>query len=98
MLSAFLLATVLILTWVDNSEDEDGFSVYRSINYAPMEHIANVPANLSTFSEDIARTNYAQQICYEVDAFNENGLSARSNMACKTLPACRQKGGSGRCR
>ena len=64
------------LTWSDNSTNETGFYVERAVSGSnSFARIGNVGADVKTFTDTVARGNYA----YRVQAFNSNGVSAYSN-------------------
>ncbi|MBS3787766.1 fibronectin type III domain-containing protein [Candidatus Bipolaricaulota bacterium] len=71
------------LSWNDNSDNEDGFRIYRNGN-----RVATVGSNTSSYvHEDLTgETRY----CYEVVAYNNSGESESSNRNCsitlKSLP------------
>jgi archaellum component FlaF (FlaF/FlaG flagellin family) len=71
------------LTWLDNSEEEDGFHVERKqgIN-GTFSLIATVGRNVESYSDgNLAdSTTY----CYRLNSFNSGGKSAYSNEACGT--------------
>lgn len=76
-----------ILEWQRNSTDEQGFLIWRnpnSLGQAVFGQIASVGAGVLTYTDlaVVQGTNY----CYEVAAFNVNGSSAFSNVACRTVP------------
>lgn len=72
------------LSWVDNSNDEDGFRIERRLGqtgtFAPTAGSPTV-ANVTT-AVDITPDN--QEYCYRVRAFNLAGSSNFSNIACGT--------------
>jgi glucose/arabinose dehydrogenase len=76
------ISTIAELNWVDNSDNEDGFTIERMENGGVFEIIASVPANI-TFYKDIIeeKTNYQ----YRVNAYNSNDESGYSNTACITV-------------
>ncbi|QSE96464.1 FG-GAP-like repeat-containing protein [Fulvivirga lutea] len=68
------------LTWIDNSDDEEGFIIYKSINNnSNYEPIDSITSNITTYSDaDLTnRTTYF----YTVYAYNVSGRSFRSNEA-----------------
>ena len=73
-------AAQLLLTWTDNSGNEDGFKVERKTGLAGYAQVATVAANDPSFIDPnlVAGTTY----CYRVRAFNAGGDSAYSNEAC----------------
>jgi hypothetical protein len=67
------------LTWVDNSSNETGFKIERSINQSTWTQVATTAANIKTYlnSSLTAGTTYY----YRVRAYNGSGDSAYSNTA-----------------
>jgi hypothetical protein len=77
-LTANAVSSVQIdLRWTDNSNNEDGFKVYRSTDGVNFTTAATLGANTTTFSNSgrTASTTYY----YRVRAFNASGNSAYSN-------------------
>ncbi len=78
-------SSAIELNWLDNSSDENGFEIERSLDGANFESAATVGANTSTFSDtglDPDTTYW-----YRVRAFNTSGSSNYSNTAsASTLP------------
>lgn len=72
------------VTWIDNSTNEDGFRVERSLDGGASWNPAGV-AERGLFS-DPGRTS-EQLVCYRVTAFSTAGESPPSNPACTTPPA-----------
>ena len=64
----------IVLTWVDNSNDETGFHIYRGINGDTPTLLEDVAADAITFT-DVGVT--AGTYKYAVSAFNANGESVR---------------------
>ena len=78
-------ARSISLQWNDNSNNETGFRVYRSLNQITWTLIATTGANVRTYiNTGLARnTTYY----YRVAAFNAVGTSTQSNMAsARTAP------------
>jgi probable HAF family extracellular repeat protein len=74
------------LSWIDNSTNEGGFSVQRSLdNGGSWTEIARSAPNVTTYTDD-GRASEAQ-VCYQVTAFGSAGESAPSNTDCTTPPA-----------
>ncbi|HZJ10707.1 MAG TPA: hypothetical protein VFD39_13490, partial [Trueperaceae bacterium] len=73
---------VIIVTWTDNSTNEDGFRIYRTTMAAlgeeatPSEVIGVAAANKTSFTDD--RVSAGSSYEYEVTAFNGASESARS--------------------
>ena len=82
----FISAATLQLGWVDNSQDEVGFSIERKLSTSGVYSvIATVGANVTTYTDiNLADgTTY----CYRVNAFNSAGYSPYSPEACGTTPS-----------
>jgi len=79
-------SNTVVVTWTDNSANEDGFRVERSpdggTSWAP---VSTTSANVTSLT-DGGRSS-EQQVCYHVIAFNAGGDSPPSNTACTTPPA-----------
>jgi len=69
----------ITLTWNDNSSNEDGFKIERSIDGAAYAEIATVGADTSTYQD--ATVVDSQVYVYRVRAFNAYGYSGYSNTA-----------------
>jgi len=68
------------LTWDDNSDNEDGFAIERSIDEGQTwEEIGRVGVNISTYIDTNVSPGYTYT--YRVFAFNEFGNSGYSNEA-----------------
>jgi probable HAF family extracellular repeat protein len=79
-------STSVTVSWVDNSTNEGGFSVQRSLDAGQSwAQITRTEANVTSYS-DGDRSSDAQA-CYRVLAFNRGGESAPSNTACTAPPA-----------
>jgi hypothetical protein len=72
------------LEWVDNSDNESGFDIERSLDGIAWEQITTVSANVTAFSDTglSADTTYY----YQVRAINDFGVSGYSNIASATTP------------
>ena len=74
------------VTWTDNSANEDGFRVERSLDGgSSWATVSTTVANVTSL-RDGGRTS-EQQVCYRVIAFNAGGESPPSNTDCTTPPA-----------
>ncbi|MDX2305821.1 MAG: T9SS type A sorting domain-containing protein [Microscillaceae bacterium] len=63
----------LELSWTDNSNNEDGFEIWRGLTAGgTFTKIITVPANTTSYT-DITGLNAATQYCYKVRAFNTGG-------------------------
>jgi hypothetical protein len=82
----FATAATLQLSWVDNSPDEDGFSIERKTGAnGAYSVIVRVGANVTTYTD----VNLADgtTYCYRVNAFNSAGYSPYSPEVCGTTPS-----------
>ncbi len=71
-----------LLTWQDNSDNEDGFKVERKTPSIPGDtfgEIGQVAVGVTTYTDTVTD---GQQRCYRVRAFNGAGNSAYTNEAC----------------
>ena len=69
----------MILSWTDNSNNEDGFRIYRSTDDVNYAEIGTTAANINTYADvtGAASTLYY----YRVTAYNSAGSSTFSNTA-----------------
>jgi hypothetical protein len=81
--SSLALGAGLILSWQDNSTNEDGFKIERGVSGSYGE-IASVGPNVKSYTDTglLAGTTY----CYRVRSFNSSGVSSPSNESCATIP------------
>ena len=94
-------AAKLTLTWVDNSNSENGFRIERRIGTSgSYQQYAQVAANALTYTD--SNVSGATAYCYRMTAFNSVGTSGFSNEDCATtladtfaLTASRAGAGSG---
>ena len=68
------------LTWTDNSDNEDGFVIERSVNSASWTTLLTTPANISS-SYDSSSVMIGSTYSYRVYAFNAYTSSVYSNVA-----------------
>jgi hypothetical protein len=74
-----------LLTWKDNSPDEEGFRVERApSDQGPWESVIVRAANTTSHSD--ANRALEQQVCYRVIAF-KGQAGAASNVDCTSFPA-----------
>jgi hypothetical protein len=73
------------LTWTDNSSDEDGFTIQRSLTGLAWTTVATKSANATSHSDTGLDPETSYQ--YRVRAFSSNGESAWSNTATATTAA-----------
>lgn len=67
------------LSWKDNSDNEDGFRIYRKINTGNYSFLSYIPQNTNTYRDknlDIGKT-YSYKVC----SYNYVGISNYSNEA-----------------
>lgn len=69
------------LSWSDASSNEDGFKILRN-----GQQIATVPANATSYTDDLSGQPAGAQFSYSVIAFNVTGDSAASNTQSVTVP------------
>jgi len=79
-LSGTVAGNTVSLAWIDESENEDGFRVYRA--FKPMGRsqpdfnlVATTQANVASFADDVVDSKYL----YYVTAFNAANESGQSN-------------------
>ncbi len=72
-------AAQLTLTWSDNSDNEDGFNIERSLDGTNFAQIGSVAANESNFLDTTVVEN--QVYTYRVNAYNASGVSDYTNTA-----------------
>ena len=79
----FLLsfALAVTLTWVDNSDNEDGFRLYRQMPEGAFVILSTVGADVATVGDPAAEPG----ACYKVAAFDVSGESGPSNTVCLPL-------------
>jgi hypothetical protein len=65
------------LTWTDNSLNEDGFSIERSINGGTFNQIATVGYGQTRFTNTLLNLSLVYR--YRVRAYNDNGFSGYTN-------------------
>lgn len=78
-------SSTIDLSWIDNSQNEDGFTIDRSIDGVTFSIITSVDADATTYTDaglDASTTYY-----YKLSAFNDGGNSATSNIANATTDA-----------
>jgi hypothetical protein len=78
-------AAQLTVTWVDNSNNEDGFELERRTGTAGVFNVLTSVAQGTTMYVDGAVTS-GTTYCYRVRAYNTVGDSAYSNEACAMAP------------
>jgi len=78
LLTSIGLSQSLTLTWTDNSSNEDGFGVERSLDGTNFsEIIGDLPTNTETYED--SNISYDTTYWYRVYAFNDVGNSGFSN-------------------
>lgn len=75
----------LTLTWTDNSANEDGFRIERSIDGEEFVEIGTVAADIISYTD--VNLQPGRTYAYRVRAYNDAGASEYSNTATRTLPA-----------
>jgi fibronectin type 3 domain-containing protein len=87
LIATAISQTRIDLEWTDNSDDETGFRIERSLNGTSLwMHIATVDADETSYSDtDLAcGTEYYYQVC----AVNDNGNSDYTDAASTETVAC----------
>lgn len=89
----FLLAVTL--SWNDNSFDELGFNIEKTISGNCMDgffKVASVGVDIHTWVDELGQPGD----CYRVDAYNADGISSYTNTAqvpvVQQPPPCRNRG------
>jgi hypothetical protein len=78
------------LTWHDNSSgsnQEDFVDIYFSMGGTAFSKVATVASDVVSFVHNAAGVGAGVQLCYQVQAGNNAGLSPFSSIACATTPA-----------
>src|SRR4030095_8330192 len=78
-------ATQINLSWRDNSGDEQGFRIERSLDGFSFAEIATVGPNVTTFNDTTVFANTF--FFYRISSFNNFGTSDPSNIAFAQTPA-----------
>jgi hypothetical protein len=79
------IAGQLTATWDDNSTNELGFSIERSLGPSnTFAEVATTGSGTTTYTDSSLAD--ATTYCYRVRAFNAAGYSSYSNVACGTTP------------
>ena len=65
------------IEWNDNSQHEDGFYIYRSIDGINFERVGQTAKNISKFTDKEVPVGH--QVSYRVTAYNRWGESLPSN-------------------
>lgn len=73
------------LTWEDGSDNEVGFHIQRSINGRDFSEIVSVPENSTSYSNQSLTSD--TKYWYRIQAYNNFGKSAFSNVASETTPS-----------
>lgn len=75
----------ITIKWTDNSNNETGFIVERSLNGVNFTQIASLSRNITEYTNNSLTPNSAYT--YRIKAFNEDGSSGYSNaLTLSTLP------------
>ena len=78
-------APKLMVTWQDNSTNEDNFQFERKTGTGgTYSQIAVVPANITSYVDANVTSGFTY--CYRVRAANSYGVSAYSNETCANVP------------
>lgn len=82
--NALSAQVVLELSWTDNSSNETGFVIERSVGAGPFVKLVDVATNVTTFKDTV---EWATTYAYRVAAFNAVGKSAYTQAVTVTTPA-----------
>ncbi len=74
----------IIITWQDNSDNEDGFRIERRLSFYPFEQIAVVSEGMTEYT-DIS-LDWDTEYDYRIAAYNSYGNSTYSDEASATTP------------
>jgi len=105
MVTFLIVLLAVTLSWQDNSNDEKGFLIEKTISgncSTGFVEIQRVGVNISLWADDLAHPGD----CYRVAAFNDYGSSTYTNTAQVPVivepppqpPPCVTKGKSKKCR
>jgi Fibronectin type III domain len=75
-------STQINLSWADNSSNETGFKVERTMHGKSFKQIATVGENVTTYAD--TRLKASTTYRYRVRAYNSGGNSNYSNIASAT--------------
>ncbi len=78
-ISASVYADEVVLSWSDNSDNEDGFCIERAIGDGAFEELAQVGVDVETYTDTTAQAGVDYR--YRVNAFNAFGYSGYTNVA-----------------
>ncbi len=80
-------AVDMILSWTDNSSNESGFKIERSLNGGAFTSLATVNSNVVTVTDTtpVQSLTVDNVYCYRLYAYNTAGNSAFTAPACKTI-------------
>jgi titin len=76
-LAGSIIGIGITLSWTDNSNNEDSFIVYRSVNNGPSTQLVELPANTTAYGD--TQVQLGSNYKYSVKAKNAYGLSSASN-------------------
>ncbi len=74
--------TIVDLNWADNSNNEDGFRIERTINGSGYSEIASVGTNIISYQDAVSQSGDYK---YKIRAYNSGNQSGYSNEACITV-------------
>jgi hypothetical protein len=76
----------IVLTWRDNSDNENGFKIERSLDGSTFNQIDTVGQDVISYSDTTVAENTTYH--YQVRAYNTGGDSGYSGPAISTTPFC----------
>ncbi|WP_168204181.1 c-type cytochrome [Aliikangiella coralliicola] len=65
----------ITITWKDQSDNEDGFTIYRSVDSGNYEKLLNLTADSQSYIDDNVALNHSYQ--YQIMAYNSFGDAAK---------------------
>ncbi|MEL6733750.1 MAG: T9SS type A sorting domain-containing protein, partial [Bacteroidota bacterium] len=68
-----------VLSWTDNANNEDGFTVERKVGSGAFEQVATLGTDATSFTD--TTTAFGVDVTYRVQAFNVSDISSFSNEA-----------------
>jgi hypothetical protein len=77
-------APAILLNWTDNSPDEDGFKIERRLAGGTFAEVAQVGADITSYTDEDPTLVSGNTYEYQVRAYNAGGDSPYSNIASAT--------------
>lgn len=84
----YVAGCVITVEWLDNSDNEDGFRIYRKLNAAGYTTLgATSTGAVKWIDVTVTQAAVSNTYCYQVTAFTKTAESAKSNEVCHTVAA-----------